>query len=134
MIFLRRNPISMIERKVSRLDNRDFNKRFLFLGADEKKDHLNVMKENFNPLQVGMTNQSPASVKRLPHSPILPANDALNTPSPILKPPRTFEHISKVPNRPMLTTRIRKQGQSKVSILFSIDGSVSYSSPWRFIH
>ena len=85
---------------------------FLSLGMDEKKDYLHVVKDDFNPLQVGMTNQSPASVKRFPHSPILTANSnsTMNTPSPILKP-----------NRSMLTTRIRKQGLSKVSIPFSVN-------------
>lgn len=82
------------------------------VGVDDKKDHLDVPKDNFSPLQVGMTNQSPVSVKRLHYSPkpassnsdsIMKRDHHLNTPSPLLKHPPTGQNALDTP-------RIGKQG------------------------
>ena len=95
------------------------------VGVDDKKDHLDVLKDNFSPLQVGMTNQSPASVKRLHYSPkLVPNSDStmktnhnLNTPSPSLKHHLTVQNVPDTSIQSPSTPHIGKQGLLNVSSL-----------------
>lgn len=63
-----------------------------------------------------MTNQSPASVKRLPNSDsAIKTDHILNTPSPLLKHNQTIPNAPDTPVQSPSTSRIGKQGNRQTS-------------------
>ena len=93
---------------------------------DEIKEHRSTTNDDFNALRVGMTNQSPASAKRLYYSPKSAPNSSsairrthvFNTPSPLLKHYQKIKNILNTATiKPVLSVpaeHIREKGLSRI--------------------